>query len=52
MSLILLIAAVVFAVWAALADAGHVTIGVPVQLLAVGIACGFAAFLPWWTRRP
>lgn len=52
MSLLLLLAAVVLGVWAALADAGHITLGVPVQLLALAVSCGFAAFLPWWTRRP
>jgi hypothetical protein len=51
-SLLLLIAAVVLGVWAALADAGVVNVGAPPQLLALAVACGFAAFLPWWTRRP
>lgn len=52
MSLALLIAAVVLALWAAVADAGHIDVGVPMQLLAIALACFAAAFLPWWTRRP
>lgn len=52
MSLVLLLVAVVLAVWSALADAGHIDIGVPFQLLALAVACFAAAFLPWWTRRP
>lgn len=52
MSLLFLLAAIVLAAWAALADAGTVTRGVPMQLLACAVACFAAAFLPWWARRP
>lgn len=52
MSIILLLAAVVLAVAAALVDAGVITRGVPLQLLAVAVACLAAAFLPWWRTRP
>jgi len=55
-SLVLLVAAVVFAVWAALADAGHIDVGVWPQLLALAVACLAAAFavehfVGWRTGR-
>jgi hypothetical protein len=55
-TLLLLLAAVVLAVWAALADAGHIDVGVWPQLLALSVACFAAAFLfehfgPWWKGR-
>lgn len=45
LSLVLLVAAVVFAVWAALIDAGHADIGAAFQCLALSLACGFAALV-------
>lgn len=50
MTLILLAAAIVFAVWAALVDAGHIDVGSAFQLLAVSLACGWASQLPWPRR--
>ncbi len=48
--LVLLVAAVVFAVWAALVDAGHVDTGTWPQLLALSVACFAASFIPAHVR--
>lgn len=50
LSLVLLIASAVLAVWACLVDAGHVDVGTYAQLLALALACLAASFLPWWKR--
>lgn len=50
LSLLLLVAAVVFAGWAALVDAGHVDVGAYAQLLALAVACLAASALPWVKR--
>lgn len=49
-AVLLLLASVVFAVWAALADAGIIDVGAAFQLLALGLACLAASALPWWNR--
>lgn len=50
-SLLLLLAAIVCAVWAALVDAGHIDVGAYGQLLAIALALFAASFLPWVRER-
>jgi hypothetical protein len=52
-SLVLLIAAIACAGFAALADAGHFDLLTYGQWLALSLFFGWASFLPWWpARRP
>lgn len=48
MAVILLLAAVILAVWSALVAGAVITIGNGAVLLALALAAFAASFLPWW----
>lgn len=55
MAVLLLLAAVVLAVWSALVSGSVITVGNGIVLLALALASFAASFLPWWppiTRTP